>query len=394
MIKQVVLIFLLTLSPVAIYSQQQSLFVDKRYDESLYLSKTANKPLVIFFYAKWCPHCNVMKKEVFTDSTVTALYRKNFVLMGVDAESEYGRELKTRFQEKFRVLTFPTFAFLDNNENLLYCTSGELKKERFLSEGNSVLLPENQIPNLKEAFYNDPSNADKCLKYITVVKKAGFDTTKIAQKYLSTIKPEEKFTEMNWRIFANGINNFDTDEFRFVIQNKEAFSKAISASRIDKKIGYTVSETLRPLVETADTINYYKKRNIAETFQIRKIDSLLYRADIQILSQTNNWKKYQKITSDNVEKFSWKDTVVLYDICNTYYEAINDKKGLLLATEWSKHLLALGESLDRYVLTSKLLMKLKDYKQAMEFAQKGKVLAESLGLNATEINTVIANIKK
>jgi thioredoxin-related protein len=392
--KRIIFILLLALHGVTVFSQGQTLFVDKKYDESLSLSKIEKKPLVIFFYAKWCPHCNVMKKEVFTDSTVTALYRKNFVLMGVDAESEYGKELKTKFQDKFRILSFPTFAFLDNNENLLYCTSGELKKERFLSEGNSVVVPENQIPNIKEAFYSDPSNADKCLKYITVMKKAGFETTKIAQKYLSTIKPEERFTEINWRIFANGINNFDTDEFKFVIQNKDAFSKALSASRIDKKIVYTVSETLRPLVETADTINYNKKRIIAEGYHIRKIDSLLYRSDLQILSQTNNWKKYQKITADNVENFSWKDTVVLYDICNTYYEAINDKKALLQAAKWSKHLLTLGESLDRYVLASKLLMKLKDYKQALDFAQKGKALADSLGLNAIEINTVIADIKK
>jgi thioredoxin-related protein len=245
--KRIIFILLLALHGVTVFSQGQTLFVDKKYDESLSLSKIEKKPLVIFFYAKWCPHCNVMKKEVFTDSTVTALYRKNFVLMGVDAESEYGKELKTKFQDKFRILSFPTFAFLDNNENLLYCTSGELKKERFLSEGNSVVVPENQIPNIKEAFYSDPSNADKCLKYITVMKKAGFETTKIAQKYLSTIKPEERFTEINWRIFANGINNFDTDEFKFVIQNKDAFSKALSASRrIPHQKNRFIAVSLRP----------------------------------------------------------------------------------------------------------------------------------------------------
>ena len=165
--------------------------------------------------------------------------------MAVDATSTYGQELRTKFQESFKVTSFPTFAFLDSDGNLLYCTSGELKKEAFLSQGNDVLLPENQLPNIKKAYLADSSNPDKCLKYITTIRKAGIDATPIAQKYLSNVSKEDKFTDMNWRVFSNGINDFDTDEFKFVVQNKEAFSKAISPSRVDKKIVYTISETLK-----------------------------------------------------------------------------------------------------------------------------------------------------
>ena len=250
------------------------------------------------------------------------------------------------------------------------------------------------MPIIKDAYYKDPSNADKCLKYIIAIRKAGMDATAITQKYLSTKTQDEKFTEPNWKIFANGINNFDTDEFKFVVKNKEAFSKVTSSTRVDKKIAFTISETLKPLVESVDTINYNKKRLVAEAFQIRKIDSLLYRFDIQILSQTSNWKKYQKITSDNVEKFSWNDSLLLYDICNTYFETVTDKKGLSQATEWSKHLLSLGQSTDRYVVTTKLLIKLKDYKQALEFALKGKIWADNLGFKADEISTLLEEIKK
>lgn len=394
MVKKFILVLFLILNTAAVFSQTQTLFPDKKYDEALALSKAEKKPLVILFYATWCPHCNKMKHEIFTDSTVEAFYTKNFVCMAVDATSAYGQELKTKFQNKFRVNSFPTFAFLDSDENLLYCTSGELKKEAFLSEGNDVLLPENQIPNIKKAFYDDFSNADKCLNYISTIKKAGIDATSITQKYLSAKTEEEKFTEINWKVFAYGINNFDTDEFKFVIKNKDAFAKVVSAKRLDRKILYTISETLKTFVDKVDTINYDKKRLVAESFQNRKIDSLLFRLDIQIVSQTTNWKKYQKITSDNLEKYSGNDTVLLYDVCTTYLETINDKKGLLQASEWSKHLLSLGESLDKYALTTKLFLKLKDYKQALEFAQKGKSFADNLGLKGDEINTLLAEIKK
>ncbi|HNP33311.1 MAG TPA: thioredoxin family protein [Flavobacterium sp.] len=394
MVKRFILVLFFTLNTAALFSQKQTLFTDKNYIDSRSVSLAQDKPMVIFFYATWCPHCNKMKNEVFTDSTVTAFYRKNFVRMAVDATSAYGQELRAKFKNKFIVTSFPTFAFIDTEENLLYCTSGELTKEAFLTQGNDVLLPENQLPTILKTYNADPTNADKCLKYITTIRKAGMDATSVTQSYLASLKPEDKFTELNWRVFSNGINNFDTDEFRFVVKNKDEFAKVASPSRVDKKIMYTISETLKPFVDNVDTVNYNKKRLVAEAFQIRKVDSLLYRFDIQILSQTTNTKKYQKVTSENVQKFSWNDPVLLYDICNTYYETINDKKGLLQAAEWSKHLLSLGESLDKYVLTTKLFLKLKDYKQASVYVQKGKALADKMNLKNEEINTLLAEVKK
>ena len=85
---------------------------------------------------------------------------------------------------------------------------------------------------------------------------------------------------------------------------------------------------------------------------------------------------------------------MLYDICNTYLEAINDKEELQQAGEWSKHLLLFGGSMDKYILTTKLFLKSKDYKQALEFAQKGKNLADSSKFKVDEINPLLAEAKK
>lgn len=392
--RKVVLNLLLILNTAGAICQQQTLFTDKNYNESLELAKTENKLLVLLFHTSWCPHCGVMKRDVFTDKTVADFYSKNFVCMSVDAETEYGKELITKFQNKFSVKSFPTFVFLDANENLVYCNSGELKKDTFLSEGNNVLLPENQLPNMKNAFWADASNSDKCFKYVSNLRKAGVNPTPVAQKYWSTLNEEQKLTEPNWKIFAYGIQNFDTDEFRFVIQNKEKISKIISPKRVEKKIVYTISETLKPFVEKADTLNYNKKRFIAESFQIRKVDSLLFRMDVQLAIQTNNWKKYQRITSDNVEKFSWNDPAFLYDICDTYFHNISDKKGLLLAINWGKHMLDYGESVDKYLLLTNLSLKLKEYKMTIDFAQKGKSFANVLKLNSDALNPLLEEAKK
>jgi thioredoxin-related protein len=392
--KKFLSLLLIALISLTVNGQEQTLFTDKNYNESLALAKTENKLLAIFIYASWCPHCSVMKKDVFKDSSVIDFYSKNYICIAIDSESNYGKELISKFKNKFRVASFPTFAFIDSNETLLYCTSGEIKKEKFLSEGKDILIPENQLPHLKKSFLADTSNSDKCMKYITNLRKAGIDATAVAQEYWKTLNDEKKITEENWRIFAYGINNFDTDEFRFVVQNKENYSKVVSPKRVEKKLVYTISETLKPYIDKTDTLNYNKKRFTAASFQIRKIDSLLYRLDIQLSLQTNNWKKYQRITTDNVEKYSWNDAVLLYDICETYYHKINDPKGLQLAVNWGKHVLDFGESVDKYVMLTNLSIKLKDYKMAKDFATKGKAFADVLKLNSDSLNSLLEEVKK
>lgn len=375
-------------------AQKQTLFLDKNYNAALQEAKIQKKPIVMMFYATWCAHCNKMKNETFLDSTVVNFYKKAFICVAVDAESSIGTELKSKFQNNFKVRSYPTFAFLDANENLLYCTSGEFKTDAFITEGKNALITENQFLTLKDKFYADVSNSDNCLKYITILRKAGFDATEVTEKYLKTKTDQERFTELNWRIVANGINNFDSDEFKFIIKNKEAFAKVASPVRVEKKIVYLVSETFKNYAEKLDTLNFNKTKSVAKTFQIRKVDSLVFRYEMLLSEQTNNWKEYQKTTLNNVEKFAWKDSNLLTEIISVYLNSIDDKIGLFNAVEWSKQAITISPSLDKYAIITKLLLKNKDYKQALEFANNGKTMATSYGWKAEEIDKLLIDIKK
>lgn len=389
LISVVVLFFCTNLS----IGQKQTLFVDKSYDAAFIEAQTQKKPLIIMFYATWCAHCNKMKNEVFTNQEVVDFYKQNYICMAIDAESEAGIRLKNMLQNKFKVRSYPTFAFLDSNENFLYCMSGEFKSDIFITEGKNTLLSENQYATIKSNFYNDVSNADNCLKYITILKKAGFDATEVTQKYLKTKSESEIYTELNWRIMANGISDFDSEEFKNIVKNSETFAKVSSPTRVEKKIVYVVSETFKDYANKSDTTNYFKRRPIAESFKIRKIDSLLFTYDMLITSGTNNWKKYQKTTEDNVEKFALKNSNLLTEICTNYLDNINDKKGLQNAVIWSNKNIENSPSLDKYILTSKLLKKLNELKHAIDTAQKGKAFAQSLGWKTDEIDKLIAELK-
>lgn len=393
-IAQFVLICFLMLNSISVLGQKQTLFVDSDYNAALQEAKREKKPLVVMFYATWCAHCNKMKNEIFVDTTVANFYKKSFVCMAVDAETAVGIQLKDKFQNKFKIRSYPTFAFLDTNENLLYCTAGEFKTDVFITEGKNVLLPENQMGTIKDKFNADVSNADNCLKYISILRKAGFDATEVTRKYLKTKTKDELFTELNWRIMANGINDFDSEEFKFITNNREAFGKAASPTRVDKKIIFMVSETFKSYAEKLDSVNFNKRRPIAQSYQIRKVDSLVFRYDLQLSEGLKAWKNYQKAAETNIEKFGWKDTNLINEIASNYLEFINDKKGLLNAVKWCNQSISLSPSLDKYILTSKLLIKAKEYNQASEFLQNSKSIAQNFGWKTDELDKLLSETKK
>jgi thioredoxin-related protein len=375
------------------FAQKQTLFVDKEYGALIKQSKLENKPIVVMFYATWCEHCKKMKNEVFIDTDVINYYNSNFICMAIDSESKEGTELKNRLQSKFKVKFYPTFAFMDSNEVLLNCVSGELKKEDFIKEGQIAINPESQYGTIKNQFYKDVSNGDNCLKHIVFARKAGLDATPIAETYLKTKQEQDWISELNWRIMANGINNIEAKEVQFINLHKEEYAKVSSSIRVEKKLVFLTVDNLKPLAELTDTINYYKLRPIAESFNIRKVDSLLFKFDLLICENATNWKKYQQTAKTSVEKFAWKDSNTLMQISTFYLTFIDDKRALLDAINWSKQALSLGESLNKYALITKLYLKQKEYKNALEFAQKGKLAATNYGWRSDEIDTLILEIK-
>lgn len=391
---KIVYLLLFLLNSNIVLSQTIPLFEEKSFDDALIQSKIQNKPIALIFYANWCVHCNKMKNDTFKDEEVISFYRKNFICIGINAESVEGINLKKQFQNKFKVKSYPTFAFFDSDKNLLSSFNGELSKENFINEGKNILIPENQLPFVRNNFNADFSNTDTCLKYITMLRRAGLDATAVTQQYTNSKSILDLISELNWRVIANGINDIKADEIQFILQNKEAFSKVTSPSRVEKKLVYLVSDNLKPLVDVVDTLNYYRLKPIAESFKIRKVDSLLFRYDLIISENSSNWKNYKKVTENSVETFCWNDSKLLVEISTNFLNFITDNKELNKALNWSERALNLAESVDKYMLISKLYLKQKNYKNALEIAQKGRTVALNFGWKTNDIDLLISDIKK
>lgn len=377
----------------ALNSQNQFVPDETPYKVALEKAKNEGKPLFVMLYADWCPHCNQMKKEVFSDPKVIDFLNKNYVCVWKNIEKEEGIALKNKFNTK----SLPTFLFLDPaNETLLYALKGESKTPEFMAEANNALNPKLQLPYLEKIFLADPSNSDKYFAYLNTLKK-GKDRTDLSpatHTYLNTQSDAQLVTETNWRVIANGVTDINSREFQYVLKQQKEFAAVASQSRIDRKIESIVTELLRPLVDNLDTVNYYKQREVAKSIRLQKTDSLVFKFDLTLAERTENWKFYKKVTLEDTQKLVWNDASFLKEIGQTYLKRITDTESLKKSITWVKRSLDLNDSFDGNLLIARLYNKISDKKSALKYAKNAKAIGTEMGWSTKDVDALLTELNK
>lgn len=384
-------IFLLILSLQTVKSQNQFVPDDTPYKTALETAKLQKKPLFVMLYADWCPHCNQMKKEVFSDPNVMDFLKENYVCAWKNIEKEEGIALKDKYNTK----SLPTFLFIDpNTETLLYALKGEMKTPEFMTEIKYALNSRMQLPYLEKEFLNDPSNSTKFFAYLNTLKK-GKDRTDLSiptHIYLKTQTDEQLVSETNWRIIANGVTDIKSREFQYVLKHQKEFAAVASQNRVDRKIESIVSELLRPYVDNLDTINYYKQREVAKSIKLQKTDSLVFKFDLTLAERTEKWQFYKKVTIEDTQKLVWNDASFLKEIGQTYLKHISDTESLKKSIFWVKHSLELNDSYDGNLLLARLYNKIKDKKLALQYAKDAKEICTEMTWSTKEVDTLLAEL--
>ncbi|OFY65397.1 MAG: hypothetical protein A3H98_11090 [Bacteroidetes bacterium RIFCSPLOWO2_02_FULL_36_8] len=384
-----VLTFLFCFISFPLKSNAQTLFFKEgNIGEAMFAAKSAGKPICFMGYANWCGHCHTMKETVLLDSSVNSFFSENFVCYMQDMEQGDGIE----FRRKYRIRSYPAFVFMDQDGKLQYMVIGEFKAPEFIAEGKNALNPEKQLPTLKQKFDMDVSNAENYTNFLTALRKAKLDYDEITKKYFKTQSDSQLISEANWKLISQGVRDYDSREIQFVMKHRKEFDSIATPEKVNRKLVSTVWESLNPLVERGDTLNYFRKRKTGAAMGLPKSDSLIFSFDMRIAEKTKNWNAYKKVTLASTDKYYGKSQFMLKNIATAYLNNISDKTALKQAAEWAKKATALREDYTCYLTAAKLFKRVNDTNSALQMAQAGKDFAGKFKWDTTEADNLIKEL--
>ncbi|MEY4433379.1 MAG: hypothetical protein RLZZ44_1513 [Bacteroidota bacterium] len=374
----------------SIMAQDSIRFDESRLELVLQRAKTENKPILYMVYANWCPHCKNIKATTLKDPEVIAFMNANYIFAGLDFEKT-GSE---SFKSTNNVTTFPTFLVLDANGLELARFTGELKKEKFLSEAKIALNPKQQLPYLKAEYEKDKTNGLNLMRYLIALKKGRErkELNPIAHEYFEKVSDEKIVNEVNWKIFTNGISDIESREYKFVITNQQAFAAITSPKRVNDKFKNSVMELLKPIVKTNDIASYKKQRAIAKTINSPMIDSLLFQYDLDHYEFNTNWNEYKKVAATHIKKYVWNSPKEIKSIVLNVMRNSTDAASLNQSLDWIRHSNELEESYDGILLEARVHRKLNNIPIAITITKKAKAFSTQMGWDGKEADKLLADL--
>lgn len=338
-------------------------------------SKEEQKPVCLLCYASWCSHCANMRETVFNKPDVANFYNQHFICVEQDMEKGEGVELHS----KFAIKSYPTIIFLDKNQTAIYRIEGEFSTWNFIQEGKNALMPEKQLPSLKNKFEADVSNSNACYDYLRALKKGGMDYSGVLKAYFATQTDKQLLSEVNWQIIANGVNEFNSREFQFVLAHQKEFASIASPKRVQRKIFYLAKSILMPLTEKNDTTNYRINKAQLSGIHNNQVDSLIFSYDITLNKYNEKWDDFKNVTLQSTEKYDWNDYNQLKEIAETYQKNISETQALKQAIKWINRSLSLTAEYKTYLVGARLYQKLNDLSNAFLMIKNAEKEAAKFG---------------
>jgi thioredoxin-related protein len=100
-------------------------------------AKENDKKVLIDVYAEWCPYCEKMHTEVYTESDIIEAVNEHFYLVKINIESENevnylgNRMAESEFAKMLKSSSLPTTFFMNGDGELLGMQPGLLSAEIF-----------------------------------------------------------------------------------------------------------------------------------------------------------------------------------------------------------------------------------------------------------------------
>jgi thiol-disulfide isomerase/thioredoxin len=152
------------------------------YEQALAEAARSDRILFLDFWTSWCPWCQSMARETYTDLAVAQEFSSGIVCLSLDAESVEGR----RISASFGVQDYPSLLFLEPDGSPRDAISGYVTAPRLRSEVQRIKRGEETVADFHKRITADPN--DLVARICLSAKLRRFARTVEAEAQMNTVR--------------------------------------------------------------------------------------------------------------------------------------------------------------------------------------------------------------
>ena len=206
-------------------------FEEGSWEQVLKKAQKEEKYIFVDCMTTWCGPCKHMAKNVFTLPEVASFYNQNFINVKLDMEKGDGKVLA----KKFSIAAFPTFAFFNGTEELIWRTVGACSPADFVAHGQKVLDGVNPVQKMYDKYASGDYDREFLYKYLLHCDEKGMDYEKPLAEYLKGMDPANLMEEGDYEIFNRFVTDTDSEFFREFEDNLDAFKEKYGEKEVKNK---------------------------------------------------------------------------------------------------------------------------------------------------------------
>ncbi|MFZ1633971.1 MAG: thioredoxin family protein [Chitinophagales bacterium] len=379
------LIFTVFMSGSLLFGQSIN-FEPMSLEDALTESGKTGKPVLFMAYQSTCSHCEKMLNEIFPDTAVSNFYNANYINVKIDLLDQ---AMAKKYIKQFYITSFPTFVILNSKGETLYQFVGEFKGSEFVKQGKLALDPQNQIPTNRIAFEKNMADSTACYNYLLVLSRGRLATQGVANSYFAANNKQLETNATNWKILSMSVSDMESEVFKFMLAHRNDFAQVMTAKKVDRKFYLTAAFNLQTPASNNDTTNYFKMRNIAATFGMPIIDSLILVNDLNVYEKNKRWADYINAAKSGAEKYLWNDSNTLRRISDNFYEHSDDKSTLMKGANYAVRSAELKPEYFNNLSAAKIYYKTGYDDLAKKYAKQAIVEGKKKGMNVNEAEIMV-----
>ena len=249
-------------------AQEQGIQFDKskNWKEVVEKATRENKYIYMDVMATWCPPCQMMVKNVFTQKEVGDFYNENFICVKLQTDKtakddEYVKSWYAdaeRIDKEFNIRSLPTSLYFNPKGELVHVVVGAIPLAKEFVEIGKMALDENQQIFTRLRKYEQGEKDVEFLYALSVDLKYNVgdmkNAVKVANTFWQTITPEEQLLAKGVRYAADFLVNVDDTLFNFFLTHEKEIDAILGKRAAESKVIRLIEKKyMAPLVK--DTVN-------------------------------------------------------------------------------------------------------------------------------------------